>query len=77
MMTILFDEAEARGEARGKAIGEARGKAIGEIIGAIRLYHDEMNLMPAEIIKKIMVRFNLKKAEAEKYVAETLGMQLV
>ena len=26
MMTILFDEAEARGEARGKAIGEARGE---------------------------------------------------
>ena len=77
MMTILFDEAEARGEARGKAIGEARGKAIGEIIGAIRLYHDEMNLMPAEIIKKIMVRFNLKRAEAEKYVEETLGLQPV
>ena len=48
MMTILFDEAEARGEARGKAIGEtigeARGKAIGE---AARLL---------EIVKKKVIK---------------------
>ena len=37
MMTILFDEAEARGKARGEAIGEARGEAIGEARGENRL----------------------------------------
>ena len=60
-------------EARGVAIGEAKG----EIIGAIKTYHEELNLMPVEIIKKIMVRFGLEKAVAEKYVEETLGLQLV
>ena len=35
-MTILFDEAEARGKARGEAIGEARGEAIGEARGKAR-----------------------------------------
>ena len=29
MMTILFDEAEARGKAIGKAIGEANGEVKG------------------------------------------------
>ena len=61
MYTILFDEAEARGEIR----------------SAIKIYREEMNLMPSEIINKIIVRFNLKKEEAEKYVEETLGLELV
>ena len=55
---------------------EARGEARGEIKGAIRIYHEEMNLLPSEIIKKIMVRFGLEEADAEKYVEETLGLQL-
>ena len=73
MYTILFDEAEARGERR----GEARGERTGEIRGAIKIYREEMNLMPSEIINKIIIRFDLKKEEAEKYVEETLGLELV
>ena len=67
-MCDVLDRVEAR--------GEIRGEARGEIKGAIKIYRDEMNLMPTEIIRKIMVRFNLEKAEAEKYVEETLGLQL-
>ena len=67
---------EARGEARGVAIGEARGVAIGEIRGAIKIYCEEMNLPPSEIVKKIMLRFSLERSAAEKYVEETLGLQL-
>ena len=55
---------------------EARGEARGEVKGAIKLYRDEMHLMPAEITQKIMARFDLRLDEAEKYVEETLGMQL-
>ena len=66
---------EARGEARGVAIGEARGVAIGEIRGAIKIYCEEMNLPPSEIVKKIMARFSLERPAAEKYVEETLGLQ--
>ncbi len=36
MMTILFDEAEARGEKRGISIGEARGEKRGISIGEAR-----------------------------------------
>ena len=55
---------------------EARGEAKGEIIGAIRIYYEEMNLMPSEIIGKIMARFGLVQEEAEKYMEEALGLQL-
>ena len=51
-------------------------EAKGEIIGAIRSYHEEMNLMPSEIIGKIMARFGLVQDEAEKYMEEVLGMKL-
>jgi hypothetical protein len=61
MYTILFDEAEERGK----------------IQGAIRIYHDELHLPPTEIVKKIMLRYDLKKEEAEKYVAEELNLELV
>ena len=63
-----FEIAEARGEAK----GEARGK----IIEAIKIYYEEMSLMPSEIIAKIMSRFSLDKEDAEKYVEEVLGLQL-
>ena len=53
----------------------ARNKAIGAINEAIRIYHDEMNLLPSDIVKKIMVRFSLEQSEAEKYVEEALGLQ--
>lgn len=46
----------------------------GAIKEAIKLYHDELKLMPTEIIKKIMVRFSLEKSVAEQYVKETLGL---
>jgi hypothetical protein len=62
-------------EAASRAEGMAKGMAKGEIIGTIKLYRDEMHLMPEEITRKIMSRFSLEKAEAEKYVAEVLGLQ--
>ena len=37
---------------------------------AIRIYHEEMNLMPSEIIGKIMSRFSLDKEEAENLLRE-------
>ena len=67
MKTILFDEAEKR--------GEARGEARGEIKGAIKIYHDEMKLDPLEIVRRIMARFSLKEEAAEKQVAEALGLR--
>lgn len=74
------DEAESRGGVHNMCEFldrvEARGVVKGEIIGAIRIYHDEMKLSPADIIKKIMARFSLEQSEAEKYVEETLGLQL-
>ena len=66
-MCEFLDRVEARGEARGVAIGEVRG--------AVKIYHEEMNLPPSEIVKKIMVRFSLDQSTAEKYVEETLGLQ--
>ena len=66
-MCEFLDRVEARGEARGVAIGEVRG--------AVKIYHEEMNLPPSEIVKKIMVRFSLDQSTAEKYVEETLRLQ--
>ena len=68
-MCEVLDRVEARGKAKGEAIGEKNG-AIKE---AVRIYHDEMNLSPIEIEKKIMARFTLEQSEAERYVEETLG----
>ena len=59
------------------AKGKAEGKAEGEIIGAIKVYRDEMNLMPLEIIQKIEAKYALDKPTAAKYVEETLGLQPV
>ena len=61
----------SKARAEGKVIGEA----IGEIKGTIKIYHEEMNLSPQEIVDKIMSRFSLERSEAEKYVEETLGLQ--
>jgi hypothetical protein len=71
MMTILFDEAEARGQARGEAIGQARG----EVMGVIRIYDTEMHLSPSEIVQKIMTRFSLKQEEAEQFVSSVLNQE--
>lgn len=54
--------------------GFNKGEARGAIKEAIKLYRDELELMPAEIISKIMMRFNLGRDEAEKYVEEVLGL---
>ena len=70
LMDLLKDEMKEEFEKT-----EARGFAKGEIRGAIKLYRDEMELMPAEIIGRIMSRYNLQPDVAEKYVEETLGLQ--
>ena len=56
--------------------GQKRGEMKGEIKGAVKLYHDEMNLLPSQIVPKIMTRFNLTQEEAEKYVEAALGLEL-
>ena len=79
LMKEDFERAEARGisigEARGISIGEARGISIGEIRGAIKTYA-RMGKQPSEITKLIEVDFGLKQEIAEKYVEETLNLQL-
>ena len=65
-MCEFLDRVEARGEARGVAIGEIRG--------AIKIYCEEMNLPPSEIVRKIMLRFSLERSAAEKYVEEPSGL---
>ena len=67
IMITLFDQEYATEQ-------YAKSQRICE---AITLYHEEMKLTPTEIIRKIMDRFGLEKAEAEKYVEETLNLQLV
>ena len=72
------------GEARGISIGDARGISIGVSIGeargaikeAIRMYTEELGLIPSEIVKRIMTRFSLKKDEAENYLKEVTGISL-
>jgi len=68
VFTIMFDEAEAR--------GEVRGKAIGEISGTIKFCYEDLHLSPIEIIQKIITRFSLQETDARKYVEETLGVTL-
>ena len=61
MMTIMFDEAEERGEIR----------------GAIKIYDSELHLTPDEIVRKIMPRFSLNQREAKQYVETTLHVKLI
>ena len=78
--TVMFDQAEARGEARGISIGEARGEArgisMGEIIGSIRTLYEDVNLSPREILQKIIKKFSLKKDDAKSYVEKTLDIKM-
>ena len=67
-------EGIAEGRAEGRAEGIAEGKAEGEIIGAIKLYHDELGLVPEEIVSRIAARFSLREDAAKKYVEETLHL---
>ena len=57
--------------------GEAQGIPIGKIQGAIMVYRDDLQLTPSEIITRIMTKFNLSQEAAEKYVSETIGLQVV
>ena len=50
-------------------------ETAGEIKGAIKLYSEEMNLQPVDIVQKIITRFSLNENEAEQYVMSTLGLQ--
>ena len=67
-------EGIAEGRAEGRAEGIAEGKAEGEIIGAIKLYRDELGLVPEEIVSRIAARFSLREDAAKKYVEETLHL---
>ena len=65
-----FNKALRTERREGISIGEVRG-AIKE---AIRMYTEELGLMPSEIVKRIMTRFSLKKDEAENYLKEVTGL---
>lgn len=52
------------------------GEKEGEIIGTVKTYR-KMGVNPKEITELIMSDFSLDKEAAEKYVAETLGLQTV
>ena len=67
-------EGRAEGIAEGRAEGRSEGRAEGEIIGAIKLYHDELSLVPEEIVSRIAVRFSLREDIAEQYVEDTLHL---
>ena len=47
---------------------EAIGMEKGEIKGAIRIYREEMNLSPDEIVRKLVTKFTLDEKEAWEYV---------
>ena len=75
MLLVTRDnEMRAEGRAEGIAEGRAEGRAEGEIIGAIKLYHDELSLVPEEIVSRIAVRFSLREDIAEQYVEDTLHL---
>ena len=69
-MTLLERDERMREE------GREEGRAEGEIIGTIRFCHDEMDLSTSQIVDKIMSRFSLEYSEAEKYVTETLNLEV-
>ena len=71
-MLLVTRDNEMRAE--GKAEGRAEGRIEGEIIGAIKLYNDELGLIPEEIVSRIAERFSLEKNVAERYVGETLHL---
>ena len=54
---------------------EAIGMEKGEIKGAIRIYREEMNLSPAEIVRKLVTKFTLDEKEAWEYVNTAMDVQ--
>lgn len=73
---MLFWVRDNEMRAEGREEGRIEGRAEGEIIGAVKLYRDELGLMPEEIISRLTDRFSLEKDVAEKYVEEALGLQI-
>ena len=49
------------------------GIAKGTVLGAIRVYHKELELPVSAIIEKVKAGFGLSQEDAEKYVDEALG----
>ena len=60
---------------RVEAIGMEKGEKKGEIKGAIRIYREEMNLSPAEIVRKLVTKFTLDEKEAWEYVNTAMDVQ--
>ena len=54
---------------------EAIGMEKGEIKGAIRIYREEMNLSPDEIVRKLITKFTLDEKEAWEYVNTAMGVK--
>ena len=54
---------------------EAIGMEKGEIKGAIRIYREEMNLSPSEIVGRMVAKFSLDETEAWEYVNAAMGME--
>ena len=54
---------------------EAIGMEKGEIKGAIRIYREEMNLSPDEIVRKLVTKFTLGEKEAWEYVNTAMGVK--
>ena len=65
-----FTEGHSEGFTEGHSEGFTEGRSEGEIFGAIKLYRDELGLMPSEIADKIIKRFSLDHRTAEGYIEE-------
>ena len=64
------------GEKNGEIKGEIKGVKKGEILGTIKIYFEEMDLSPEEIVKKVQTRFGLKEKAAKAYVEDALGIKM-
>ena len=85
MMTILFDEAEARGEKRGISIGEARGEkrgiAIGEARGQKRAVDQERNRTAIDMLKDgeplaKITKYSMLSETEVRTLAESIGVDV-
>ena len=75
MLTFMLDDLERKAEINAESKVEKKFIMKGKIEGAIQAY-DEMGVLPSEIEKKIMNKFNLSEQEAEDYVKKTLNLKL-
>ena len=74
-MCEVLDRVEAIGMEKGEKKGEKIGEKKGEIKGAIRIYREEMNLSPSEIVRKLVTKFSLDEKEAWEYVNTVMSVQ--